>query len=234
MSSSSRDPLRRRNLHRLEAPLFQGFPGSSSPLEVAKRVCRMLALVVLSIALPQPASALDRERAPSQYVFDNWSIQHGLPQKTVAAIARTPDGYLWLGTDEGLARFDGVRFTVFDRNTTPELRSRAVNALHVDARGRLWIGTAGGVLLLEGGQFRARPISGLDGGEVRAVTSDAHGRVWIGADTGLFEVTEERVIAHGREQGLGEPAVTALHVDRAGALWVGLSRQGLYRLAGER
>jgi signal transduction histidine kinase/ligand-binding sensor domain-containing protein/ActR/RegA family two-component response regulator len=194
----------------------------------------VLALAALLIAVQQPASALDPQRAPSQYVFDNWQIQHGLPQNTVASIARTPDGYLWLGTDEGLARFDGVRFTVFDRNTTPELRSRSINALHVDVRGRLWIGTADGVLLLEDGRFRAHPIPGLGGGEVRSMTSDAHGRVWIGTDTGLFQVADDRITAYGREQGLGELAVAALHIDRAGTLWAGLSRQGLYRLVGER
>ena len=163
----------------------------------------------LFFAVQPPALALDPQRAPSQYIFDNWQIQQGLPQNTVASIARTPDGYLWLGTDEGLARFDGARFTAFDRNTTPELRSRAINALHVDSLGRLWIGTADGVLVYEDSRFRALPMPELVGGEVRSISSDAQGRVWIGADTGLFDVMDGRVTVHGREQGLSELAVAA-------------------------
>ncbi|HEY5759746.1 MAG TPA: two-component regulator propeller domain-containing protein, partial [Steroidobacter sp.] len=197
-------------------------------------LCFSLGLAALLVATPRPAFALDPERAPSQYVFDNWQIQQGLPQNTVASIARTPDGYLWFGTDEGLARFDGVRFTTFDRNTTPELSSRAINVLHVDTWGRLWIGTANGVLIFERGRFQAFAIPELAGGEVRSIVSDMQGRVWIGADSGLFDVVDGRVTAHGREQGLAELAISALHVDRAGTLWVGLNRQGLYRLVGDR
>ncbi|MFL6578686.1 MAG: two-component regulator propeller domain-containing protein, partial [Povalibacter sp.] len=200
----------------------------------ARPICAVFALISILIGFAEPAAALDPQRAPTQYVFDNWQIQHGLPQNTVATIARTPDGYLWVGTDEGLGRFDGVHFMVFDRNSTPELRSRAINTLHVDVRGRLWIGTADGVVVLENGRFRSQPIAGLTSGEVRTIVSDEHGRVWIGADMGLFDVMDGRVSAHGIEQGLGEPGISALCMGRDGTLWVGDGRQGLYRLVDER
>ena len=113
---------------------------------------RLLAAACLLFALAQPARALDPHLAVSQYVFDNWQIQQGLPQNSVEALARTPDGYLWLASHEGLVRFDGVRFTVFDRSNTPQLRSRVITRLHVDTDGRLWIGTRVGVLTFAGGQ----------------------------------------------------------------------------------
>ena len=67
------------------------------------------------------ATALDPSRQPSQYVLDNWQVAEGLPQASALAIARTPDGYLWVGTQEGLARFDGVGFRVLATNDEPAL-----------------------------------------------------------------------------------------------------------------
>src|SRR5687768_14296203 len=79
----------------------------------------------------------------------------GLPQATVNAIAQTPDGYLWLGTDGGLGRFDGSRFVAFTADDTPALRLDRVGALLVDGAGALWVGTYGGAGLarLRGGAF---------------------------------------------------------------------------------
>jgi hypothetical protein len=116
--------------------------------------------------------------AVSQYVFDNWQIQQGLPQNSVEALARTPDGYLWLATHEGLVRFDGVRFTVFDRDNTPLLRTRVITRLHVDDDGRLWIGTRVGVLTFAQGQFKAYDQPGLRDGYVRAIVHTGMTRDW--------------------------------------------------------
>src|ERR1700726_3630739 len=74
----------------------------------------LFALFTLS-ALIQPASALNPRRALTQYTRTVWTQEHGLPQDTIRAIAQTKDGYLWLGTDEGLARFDGYDFVVFNK-----------------------------------------------------------------------------------------------------------------------
>jgi hypothetical protein len=80
------------------------------------------ALVILCLTT-SPAHALDPHRAITQYVHDVWYAKDGLPQNSVHAIVQTRDGYLWFGTEEGLTRFDGVTFTVFDRSNTPAIRS---------------------------------------------------------------------------------------------------------------
>src|SRR5687768_16620034 len=102
------------------------------------------ALAVLVVATP--AAALDPARAVTQYRHQGWNTGEGLPQSSVESIAQTPDGYLWLGTQEGLARFDGVRFVVFDRANTPALGHNRITALAAGAEGALWIGTEGGGL----------------------------------------------------------------------------------------
>ena len=68
-------------------------------------------------------------------------------------VTRTPDGYLWIGTQEGLARFDGVRFTVYDGSTEAAIPNKHIAVLYVDRAGRLWIGTRAGIAVLENGQF---------------------------------------------------------------------------------
>ena len=82
--------------------------------------------------------------APPNYFTRTWQVEQGLPQNKVTAVMQTRDGYLWLGTYNGLARFDGVRFTVFNDNNTPELRSSRITSLFETADGTLWIGTESG------------------------------------------------------------------------------------------
>src|SRR5438128_10363615 len=71
----------------------------------------------------------------AQYRFDSWTTDHGLPQNSVLAMTQTRDGYLWLATYNGLVRFDGVRFTVFDKNNTQAFRTSRISELYEDATG---------------------------------------------------------------------------------------------------
>ena len=93
--------------------------------------------------------------APADYLVDTWDTENGLPGSTVTAIAQTPDGYLWVGTYAGLARFDGVRFVTFDPSNKPELSQARVQGLFLDASGTLWINTfRGGLTSYRNGVFR--------------------------------------------------------------------------------
>jgi len=93
--------------------------------------------------------------APADYLVDVWDTENGLPGSTVTAIAQTPDGYLWVGTYAGLARFDGVRFVTFDPANTPQLSQARVQGLFLDANGTLWINTfRGGLTSYRDGVFR--------------------------------------------------------------------------------
>lgn len=108
--------------------------------------CWLLALAC--IACPAAASTgaaqgvrLDPQKEITQFVHDVWGPKQGLPNRRVNTIAQTPDGYLWVGTAEGLARFDGVRFTVFLSSGYPEIGNDDIRSLLVDRAGSLWIGT---------------------------------------------------------------------------------------------
>src|SRR4051812_3038037 len=107
--------------------------------EVGLWVCGLL----LFAASPVSTYALSPAKALSQYSVTVWSQQQGLPQDTIRAITQTADGFLWLGTDEGLARFDGYEFVAFGKDQGG-LPSNSVNVLAAGRDGSLWIGTPNG------------------------------------------------------------------------------------------
>src|SRR5215467_15939655 len=92
--------------------------------------------------------------ASGQYRFDSWTTDSGLPQNSVRSILQTQDGYLWLATSDGLVRFDGVRFTVFNRSNSPGIGNNRFTCLYEDRQGDLWMGTQnGGLTRLRRGVF---------------------------------------------------------------------------------
>ena len=191
---------------------------------------RALAFALLLLGAPEAAQALDPGKAITQYMHDVWQTEQGLPQNTVTAVAETPDGYLWLGTREGLVRFDGVRFTVFDTRTTPELGHSWVLCLLVDQAGRLWVGTSGGgVVRLEKGRFtRYAAEDGLPSEQVSALLEDRQGRLWVGTDGGGLARSEgSRFLREPSREALGS-SVRALLEDDSG-VWIA-TEEGLARL----
>ena len=119
--------------------------------------------------------------ARAQYRFDHWTADTGLPQNIITAIQQTPEGYLWVATLDGLARFDGVRFTIFNKSNTPGIRSNRFSCLYQDAQGDLWAGTEmGGVTRYHQGRFSTYTKEhGLTDTIVRGLRGDAQGHLWV-------------------------------------------------------
>ncbi len=186
-------------------------------------------------ALCPSAHALDPSKSFHHYVRNHWSLEQGLPQLSVLAIAQDKPGYLWFGTQAGLSRFDGVRFTNFDLDNTPELPSTWIQALRTDREGRLWIGTPQGLAVREGNRIRAVPLApGEPPGvvDVFALSSDAAGRLLVATSRGVMIVADGRLkLLHAIPDG----GALALHVDEDGTLWVGgRGRVHLFDGGGER
>jgi len=179
------------------------------------------------ILQPGRVLALDPARLATQYGVDTWLSRDGLPQNSVKAIAQTRDGYLWLGTSGGLARFDGVRFTIFNRANTPGLHDSRITALAEDAEGNLWIGTAaGGLSRFRNGSFEAyrseddTSYEERSRWQIRSIARGRGGALWIGTSGGGF-----RRFMHGRFGALlmDRHVVRAIVEDRSGQLWVATS-----------
>jgi len=197
--------------------------------------CARVALALAMLGIGAQAFALDPSLQPSQYILDNWQIAEGLPQTSAQTIARTPDGYLWVGTQEGLARFDGMRFVVYDTVTEHAIPNKHISVLHVDHLGQLWIGTRSGIAVYDGKHFKTiAGDAGLAQAYVRAIAEDANGRLWVGTETGLFQIDHERIRTFGADSGIRSgAAVRALQEDARGALWVSTDAQ-VYRYDGRR
>ncbi|HXJ94062.1 MAG TPA: two-component regulator propeller domain-containing protein [Terriglobia bacterium] len=187
---------------------------------------------MLGISAASSHASLNPEKAMTQYTHDVWQTQQGLPQNNVPAMVQTHDGYIWLGTELGLVRFDGVQFTVFDESNTPEIKSNVVVALAEDHEGRLWIGTQGGGLMcLKDGRFTAYTHSdGLSNDSILALHEDREGSLWIGTDGGgLDQFKNGRFSVYRTNEGLADNAVFSIAEDRQKSLWIG-THNGLSRL----
>ena len=140
------------------------------------------------------AFGLDPGTAIEQYDHDVWQIEDGLPQNGVRDIAQTPEGYLWIATLEGLVRFDGVQFTIFDKSNTEALKDNSINALEVGIDGTLWVTTSGGLIRVKDGRFTTYTVAdGLSSNRLSPLQTAPDGSVWIGSmDGGLDRLKDGR------------------------------------------
>lgn len=157
----------------------------------------------------------------SRYHLDTWKQEQGLPDDKVQAILQTHDGYLWIGTPSGLARFDGMRFTRFDHSNVPEMANDNCVGLSEDRDGSLWIATPRKLLRRKEHRFTAySQKDGLGEGEIWNLSASPSGGLWLLSREGLTRYQDGafshvRVPAHLRVEaaGLGE--------GRNGLVWVG-------------
>jgi ligand-binding sensor domain-containing protein len=176
------------------------------------------------LTLGSPAAALDPSRPLTQYGLDVWRMTDGLPQNTVTAVRQTRDGYLWLGTHEGLVRFDGLAFTVFDTSNSALPRTY-IASLHETRDGALWIGSyPGGVTRFQGRAFQAYTTrEGMSANGAAAIAEGPDGSVWLGtSDAGLYRLKDGRFSVYTTADGLPDNRVQALLQARDGSLWVGM------------
>lgn len=199
-------------------------------MSILRRAAPLLASAVLFAGGAGPAHALDPDKAFHHYVRNTWSIEQGLPQISALAITQDRQGYLWVGTQAGLARFDGVRFTAYNPENTPGLAGIWINDLHVDPGNRLWVSTYRGLTLHEGGRFRIIPVVGAEPGapfDTRDIEPLASGRIMVAAPDGVYEATDAGLVLRHR---LAHPANVLMA--REDELWVG-SRGRVYRITGD-
>jgi ligand-binding sensor domain-containing protein/two-component sensor histidine kinase len=200
------------------------------------RTTRALLLVAMGhCASLAAASAPVGAAALNEYSHRLWRIEDGLPQNRIRALCQTPDGYLWIGTAEGLARFDGVRFAIFDQSNTPTLHDDGILALTVGRDGTLWIGTEGGGLVsYKSGAFRAfGPNDGLTNGFVRRVYEDRRQTLWVGTDRGFFRLAGDRFVRLDATPELPLVTVIGLGEDDSGQIWAA-SSAGLLTVTGNQ
>jgi len=204
--------------------------GHEFPIEVRRLIRWASALVRLSIwaagfGLAACFSAI-ATNAVMPYRIRAWQTDDGLPQNLVYAITQTADGYLWVGTREGLARFDGVRFVALGENAPAELSRGWISALCTSHDGSLWIGCEGyGLARYKDGRFT--PFSEADGllsNLIRCLLEAKDGALWIGSEGGLSRYQEGRLRNFTEKNGLASNSVKGLCQDHRGHLRIATLR----------
>jgi ligand-binding sensor domain-containing protein len=187
---------------------------------------------VLGVGLAAPAPGLERGTVATHYGHDVWDSDAGLPQNSVQVILQTKDGYFWLGTQEGLVRFDGVRFTVFDTRNTPALKDDWVQDLAQTRDGTLWVGTLTGLMRVRNGHFESvGQGTELERALIGSLLESKDGTLWIGSSEGLSHIRNGKLTLLGESEGFPHDRARALYEDESGNLWFGLP-SGLAHLSG--
>lgn len=192
-----------------------------------KWISMCAALVGLAVL---PASALDPGRRLTQYLHRIWQARQGLPESSIVAIHQTPDGYLWLGTEEGLVRFDGVRFTSPEDLDGLALPKMSVRQIAEDSRGGLWIATAdAGLFRIENGTVaHLSEREGLPSDKVACLFRGQQGELWACTERGLAQIKDGKIHVIEASAGLAtgdiKEAVGSIQAAaqlRDGSIWMG-------------
>jgi signal transduction histidine kinase/ligand-binding sensor domain-containing protein len=202
------------------------------------RVCRIAAALapgvfLLLLCAPGSLLALNPAKTLDQFVHQSWTSQEGLPSNDVLVTLQTEDGYLWIGGDGGLARFDGARFDVFDK-ASGNLPGELVYCLAEGADHSVWIGTNGGLVRYQAGNFQLiGKNTELDGARITAVAR-AGDDIWISGEMGLYR------FRHGALELIKSPdpnrpvAHEYILVDRSGIVWIIQRNGSAYQFRGNR
>jgi ligand-binding sensor domain-containing protein len=197
--------------------------------DASVRARSLLSSVLLVILLTGffSGSSFSQKKSIKQYVHDRWTTQNGFPQNSASDIIQTKDGYLWFATQEGLARFDGVQFTVFDRANTDALPNSWILRLVEDSTGALWIRVQGfdpGMTRYQNGVFtHFTTASGLPNNSVNAPAVDKDGGIWFGTLRGLSYFKGGRFSNYTVKDGLPGDSVFSLGLDSKNNLWMSTS-----------
>ncbi len=178
-----------------------------------------------------PAQALDSHTALAQYGYQSWQTDTGLPQNTVHAIVQGRGGFLWIATEGGLVRFDGVEFRTYTRADTPGLPSDLIDDLMEDRAGAVWISTSGGLARMQRDKVEPfGPGKGIPTTQVWRTFEDKNGGVWALTASGLFRIEGDHAEGIALDAALTENSRMVEGPD--GSLWLGTA-DGLMRWNGE-
>ena len=157
-----------------------------------------------------------------EYLRSVWTTEDGLPQNSVNDILQSRDGYLWLATFGGLARFDGVKFTTFNSGNTPGLMSNRILSICEDRTGTIWIGAqTGEVMTLKNGIGKTYTIAdGLSGADVTKIFETADGNIWVNSGAKLMRFDGDKFITYDERDGLPAKFVWNIEKGADDSVWL--------------
>ncbi len=191
-----------------------------------KKVCVSILLGLFGLSgvlwLCQSVTAIDSDKTMNQRVHNVWQTDEGLWHHAIECIAQTPDGYLWLGTQDGLVRFDGARFTTFTKENSKWIPHNVITSLVTGKDGSFWVGTDGGLTRIKDGiPFLYTTKEGLSDDRIGKIYESKDGNIWVGTHSGLDLFKDGEFTHYGIKDGLLNEHIRGMHEDRQGSLWIG-------------
>jgi ligand-binding sensor domain-containing protein/signal transduction histidine kinase len=191
--------------------------------DLRKTIVCVCSACIVFLAGATVSPALEPATPLSRFGRQAWTIENGLPQNTVPLLLQSHEGFLWAGTELGLARFDGVSFRVFDHLATPALPEGEIRCLlDSNGSGGLWVGTGNGLLhWIDGNPRLMKSEDGLPSNSIRGLAQTSDSTVWVWTESGLARWDGARFQVPPSENGLPGSGITSIAADGSGSLWVG-------------
>lgn len=193
-----------------------------------KYVIKIFFVFILHFYLVLYSQSLDTSKLLTQYVLNNWTTREGLPQNSAYSIIQTRDGFIWFGTEEGFVRYDGIRFTVFNPDNIPEMKSSLVVNILEDRNGYLWVGTFDGLLKYSTKETKLfTSKNGLSNNMIRSLYEDEYGRIWIGTSNGLNYIEKDKVTKFPGADFLNNQIIYKIIGDGNGKIYLATQNSGV-------
>ena len=210
---------------------------SSHKRESRRWPSKLLLAVLTMVCFEASANALSSNKAISEYIRDRWDARAGFPGGPVNAFAQTPDGYLWIATEKGLVRFDGLNFVLIEHSESSTVPFGPVLGLALDANGSLWIRLQGPTLIVRdrSGEFRSvTSDSSQVESDITAMCTNKNGELLIiGLTKGIFRDKNGKFVTSATSDELPTHVISMIEL-ADGVDWLGTREQGLYSLNGQR
>ncbi len=209
----------------------------SNPFFIFTKIQFVFLFVLFLFQNTNPLSAqqpyhFDPYKKISQYIFDNWSNNEGLPSNSLMGITQSPEGYIWLTSYNGIIRFDGNDFFIFNTTNTPLLRNNVVLAVCADKTGTLWFGTQGsGLLTYRNKHFSSYQIDTTQNIFIVTLLVDKDNNIWAGTqDHGIYFFNHKTFKHYDIDGQAKTNSVSSLVQTDDGAVWASVEQKGLYKL----
>jgi len=165
----------------------------------------------------------------NRYLINDWEVADGLPSDSINDIVQTPDGYLWIGSEKGLVRYDGIKFDIIKLNTGTQ--KSEIYVLFIDRGGILWIGSSIGLTSIKSNQPKSYSSKeGFLAKKINCINEDIEGNLWIGTSQNfLYCFKENRFHLYDIKKGIAADSISSIYEDNHGDLWICAFRDGLYK-----
>jgi PAS domain S-box-containing protein len=178
--------------------------------------------------------ALSPTELPSNYIANHWDTENGLPHNAIKAIFQTRDGYIWVGTQQGLVRFDGLTFTVFTQHNTPSFPNNQITSFAETSDGSLWIGTSFGLARYQNGRFTSYGrANGLKSDTINAVCVAPDGSLWVGGQEGITRWVNGKFVNDVDTSGYEMRGLRSIVVDHQKAIWLSVGSDAIRYASGK-